>query len=160
MIFLYFLPLCLSCCLGSSPGYSCILSFRQFTEKKIPGYSNGRPKPAVHLSQFAADKESCSVEQLVSDSASVPISKNLRIYFLPSQLPMLLAMVSPCRPDYRSFRFYPPHCYQVSQAGTSTLLRIHLPPPTASDHLEFPLDFTYPTKWEQCKASPVKANAL
>ncbi len=34
MIFLYFLPLCLSCCLGSSPGDSCILSFRQFPEKK------------------------------------------------------------------------------------------------------------------------------
>jgi len=29
-------------------------------------------------------------------------------------------------------RFYPPDCYQLSQAGTSSRLRIHLPPRTAS----------------------------
>ena len=51
----------------------------------------------------------------------------------------LLALTSPCRSDDRSSRFYPPVCYQLSQAGTSSLLRNHLPPRTASKSLEFPL---------------------
>jgi hypothetical protein len=36
-------------------------------------------------------------------------------------------------------QFSPPVCCQLSQAGTSSLLRIHLPPHTASVGLEFPL---------------------
>jgi len=36
-------------------------------------------------------------------------------------------------------RFSPPVCYQLSQAGTSSLLRIHLPPHTASNDLNSPL---------------------
>ncbi len=39
----------------------------------------------------------------------------------------------------RSSRFSPPVCYQLSQAGTLSLLRNHLPPRTASTSLEFPL---------------------
>ena len=39
----------------------------------------------------------------------------------------------------RSSRFSPPDCYQLSQAGISSLLRNHLPPRTASASLEFPL---------------------
>ena len=51
----------------------------------------------------------------------------------------LLALTGPCRPSDRSSRFYPPVCYQLSQAGTSSLLRNHLPPRTASNGLESPL---------------------
>jgi len=51
----------------------------------------------------------------------------------------LLALTGPCRPGGRSSRFYPPDCYQLSQAGTSSLLRNHLPPRTASKGLESPL---------------------
>jgi hypothetical protein len=39
----------------------------------------------------------------------------------------------------RSSRFSSPVCCQLSQAGTSSLLRIHLPPHTASVGLESPL---------------------
>jgi hypothetical protein len=51
----------------------------------------------------------------------------------------LLALTGPCRSNDRSSRFYPPVCYQLSQAGTSSLLRNHLPPRTASENLESPL---------------------
>ena len=56
--------------------------------------------------------------------------------FGPCQLPANQAA--------RSFRFYPPHCYQASQAGTSSLLRNHLPPHIASVGLELPLEPSYP----------------
>lgn len=42
--------------------------------------------------------------------------------------PRRLALTSPLNLRQRSSRFYPPHCYQASQAGTSSLLRRHLPP--------------------------------
>jgi len=61
-----------------------------------------------------------------------------------------LAHNEPRRPSDGSSRFYPPDCYQLSQAGTSSLLRIHLPPRTASKGLEFPLVPSLPdpsTKW-------------
>jgi hypothetical protein len=52
-----------------------------------------------------------------------------------------------CRPrvyqDNRSFRFYPPDCYQLSSAETSSLLRDHLPPHTASLRLGSPLVLHY-----------------
>ena len=47
-------------------------------------------------------------------------------------------------PSRGSSRFSPPDCYQLSQAGTSSLLRSHLPPCTASFDLEFPLESPYP----------------
>jgi hypothetical protein len=55
-----------------------------------------------------------------------------------------LAFTSPHRPRCGSSRFYPPVCYQLSLAGTSSLLRIHLPPHTASFSLESPLAPPYP----------------
>ena len=77
-------------------------------------------------------------------------SRNLRINFLPSHPLRLLAHNEPRRPSDRSSRVYPPDCYQLSQAGISSLLRIHLPPRTASKGLEFPLVPSLPdpsTKW-------------
>ena len=71
--------------------------------------------------------------------------------FGSSQLPMNSAI--------RSFRFSPPLCYQASQAGTSSLLRTHLPPYTASLSLGSLLVPHYPL-WERCKASPVKFGPL
>ena len=62
----------------------------------------------------------------------------------------LLAFTSPCQQGDRSSRFYPPDCYQLSQAGTSSLLRNHLPPRTASESLESPLAPSLPapsTEW-------------
>ena len=59
----------------------------------------------------------------------------------------LLACISPHRPRCGSSRFSPlPTCrdYQLSQAGTSSLLRILLPPYTASLSLESPLGPPYP----------------
>ncbi len=40
----------------------------------------------------------------------------------------LLAHHRPTKHRWRSFRFSPPHCYQASLAGISSLLRDHLPP--------------------------------
>ena len=57
---------------------------------------------------------------------------------------LLLACTSPRRPRYGSSRFCPPVCYQLSQAGTSSLLRSHLPPCIASLSLESPLGHPYP----------------
>ena len=57
---------------------------------------------------------------------------------------LLLACTSPHRPRCGSSRFSPPVCYQLSQAGTSSLLRSHLPPHTASFSLESPLGPPYP----------------
>ena len=57
---------------------------------------------------------------------------------------LLLACTSPHRPRCGSSRFSPPVCCQLSQAGTSSLLRIHLPPHTASISLESPLGPPYP----------------
>ena len=85
-----------------------------------------------------------SSSSLCPARSSSTTSKNIQIYFLPSQPTRLLALANPCKPGCRSFRFYPPHCYQASLAGISSLLRIHLPPHTASDCLESPLDFSYP----------------
>src|SRR5690606_19563844 len=42
----------------------------------------------------------------------------------------LLSLTRPLNLRQRSFRFCPPRCYQASQAGTSSLLRLHLPPRT------------------------------
>jgi len=55
----------------------------------------------------------------------------------------LLAYIAPHELSRGSSRFYPPHCYQLSQAGTSSLLRSHLPPHTASFGLESPLGPPY-----------------
>lgn len=60
----------------------------------------------------------------------------LKEYFTPSQSTALLASVDPIEHYQWSSRFYPPHCYQLSQAETSSLLRVHLPPRT-NIYLEF-----------------------
>lgn len=62
----------------------------------------------------------------------------LKEHFTPSQLMVLLATINPIELNQWSFRFYPPHCYQLSQAETYSLLRVHLPPRT-NIYLEFPL---------------------
>ena len=69
----------------------------------------------------------------------VPRSGVLKMSFLPSQPGALLSTSGPCELSRRSSRFCPPVCYQLSQAGISSLLRSHLPPHTASVSLESPL---------------------
>jgi hypothetical protein len=56
----------------------------------------------------------------------------------------LLTHIGPRQLGVGSFRVSPPDCYQLSLAGTSTLLRAHLPPRTASIGLESPLEPLYP----------------
>ena len=65
--------------------------------------------------------------------------RELRINFLPSQTMPLLANIASHEPSRGSFRFYPPDCYQLSQARTLSLLRSHLPPHIVSFGLESPL---------------------
>jgi len=72
----------------------------------------------------------------------------------PSHTDMTFDQADPTASKQRSFRFYPPRCYQASLAGTSSLLRVHLPPRTRLN-LEFPLDRTA-LLTSLCKASPVK----
>ena len=131
---------------GSSPKASCILSFWAIYRIAPWGTPlNGLNQQCMfhYLPPIKCPAPSSS---LCPARSSFTTSKNIQIYFLPSHLTRLLTLASPCKPCCRSFRFYPPHCYQLSQAGTSSLLRIHLPPHTASDHLEFPLDFSYPQR--------------
>jgi hypothetical protein len=71
-------------------------------------------------------------------------SGSLQMNFLPSHDVKAFGSRRPLRTSRRSSRFSPPDCYQLSQAGTSSLLRIHLPPCTASFDLEFPLESPYP----------------
>ena len=52
--------------------------------------------------------------------------------FLPLQAAALLVTAAPNKLCCWSPRFYPPVCYQLSQAEASSLLRIHLPPHYAS----------------------------
>jgi hypothetical protein len=126
-------------CPDSSFKTICFLSLRQYTNEP-PKYSNEQPKPAVPLSQFTACKVSHPVRWLMFDvHHHILFPKNFKIYFFPSQLIMLLAFISPCKLCCKSFRFSPPDCYQLSQAGISSLLRIHLPPHTASFDLGLPL---------------------
>ena len=73
--------------------------------------------------------------------------ENLQINFIPSQLIWLLDISAPDEQAAWSFRFYPPHCYQLSKAGTSSLLRNHLPPHIASVGLELPLVPPYPCNY-------------
>ena len=116
-----------------------------------PVYSAERLPNAVPLSQFTTLK--MSLCRLVFN-AILPISaKDLQVNFIPSQLRTLLASstapANKCsRNDgkpklwtasHRSSRFYPPDGYPLSPAGTSTLLRNHLSPHTASESLESPL---------------------
>lgn len=76
---------------------------------------------------------------LCSNVHVISRSGELEMNFLPSQPWSLLGLHGPCGPGRRSSRFYPPVRYRLSQAGTSSLLRIHLPPHTASEDLESPL---------------------
>ena len=63
----------------------------------------------------------------------------------PLRIPMpLLACIGHLELGRGSSRFCPPHHYWLSLAGTSSLLRAHLPPRTASFHLESPLLLHYP----------------
>lgn len=130
-------------CLGSSSRVPCILSFRQFT-KDLPDYFPGQPKSAVPLSQFTTDKVPCSVKQLVSGTIIIHNFQKYSNILPPFTTEQAFGSEQPPQTGCGSFRFYPPHCCQASLAGTSSLLRIHLPPHTASVRLEFPLDFTYP----------------
>ena len=71
--------------------------------------------------------------------------------------------VGPCELGRCSSRFSPPDGYPLYQAGTSSLLRIHLGPHTASIHIESPLEFHYPLRThraERYEASPVTDGLL
>jgi len=65
----------------------------------------------------------------------------------------LLTLPSPLNLRQRSFRFYPPHCYQASLAGTSSLLRLHLPPHTRHA-LGFHLDACPPAELDTVPGFP------
>ena len=104
----------------------------QFTTA-FPGYFGGRPLSAEGLSRPTADSVSRSVGRLVSGVTNATASKR------PSnKLPPFAFrhgfwhITAPADACGGSSRFYPPDCYQLSEAGTSRLLRIHLPPRTAS----------------------------
>ena len=104
----------------------------QFTTA-FPGYFGGRPLSAEGLSRPTADSVSRPGGRLVSGATNATASKR------PSnKLPPFAFrhgfwhITAPAEACGGSSRFYPPDCYQLSQAGTSSLLRIHLPPRTAS----------------------------
>ena len=61
-------------------------------------------------------------------SLTLRTSSPFSCYFTPSHPQRLLARHRPTSRCWRSSRFCPPHCYQASLAGTSSLLRAHLPP--------------------------------
>jgi len=109
-----------------------------------PNTSDEQPTSAEPLPQLSANIVPHHVWWLVLDIAVASSSKNIRINFLPSQLIRLLAHISPSGLRRWSFRFCPPVCCQLSSAGTSSLLRIHLPPYTALVSLELPLEPPYP----------------
>jgi len=123
---------------GTSPGAAAFYPFGQCTTVP-PGYSDERPESAECFSPPTANKVPHLIRWLVLGNAARWASRDLRINFLPSQAVTLLACIASHEPNRGSFRFYPPDCYQLSQAGTSSLLRSHLPPHTASVGLESPL---------------------
>ena len=57
---------------------------------------------------------------------------------------MLSPFGRPRRPGSGSSRFYPPVCYQLSQAGTSSLLRVLLRPPPLRSASGLPLRLPFP----------------
>ena len=70
---------------------------------------------------------------------ATPLLKNTWLFTSPLRiLRQLLTILSPLDLRLWSFRFSPPRCYQASLAGTSSLLRAHLPPHTLPK-LELPL---------------------
>ena len=124
---------------SSIPLGQCAASF--------PNYSGEQPRKADRLSQRTAFQVPHPDEWLMFGSTLLSISENLRINFLPSQPAALLA--SPSAPANLAAGhpgFPPPDGYPLSPAGTSSLLRIHLPPHTASIRLESPLEFHYPLR--------------
>jgi len=70
-------------------------------------------------------------------------------YFIPSQSMRLLAFIDPYKLSCKSSWFYPPHCYQLSQAEIYSLLWNHLTPCTTSVNLESPLDLTLPPRTDE-----------
>ena len=98
-----------------------------------PGYFGGRPLSQRVFHNLTADSLSRPVGRLVSGltckTASKRPSNKLPPFALRHGFWHTTAPVDFCD---GSSRFYPPVCYQLSQAGTSSLLRIHLPPRTAS----------------------------
>lgn len=94
-----------------------------------PGDSFPKPRPG----------RPCSVEQFVYPPTAALLLDDAWLFTSSLRiLNRLLAALSPQDLHLWSFRFYPPHCYQASLAGTSSLLRTHLPPRTLST-LESPL---------------------
>jgi len=118
------------------------IPFGQYTTGG-PDYSGEQPESAESLSRLTADKVPHLVRWLVLNVTFQSSSNDLRISFPPSRTMQLLAYIAPHELSRGSSRFYPPHCYQLSQAGTSSLLRSHLPPHTASFGLESPLGPPY-----------------
>lgn len=109
-----------------------------------PGYSGGRPVPADPLSRSSAKKVPRPVGRLMSRIALLLVPAPFKRTSSLRTTLGLLAPDAPREPGRGSSRFFPPDCYQLSQAGTLSLLRIHLPPRTASFDLESPLESPYP----------------
>ena len=74
----------------------------------------------------------------ITPKVRFPPFTTLHIYFTPSHQTRPFELSLLLRSDSASFWFCPPHCYQLSSARTSSLLRDHLPPHTHY-HLESPL---------------------
>ena len=134
--------------------------FRAMYSSVLLRYSHGRPhnsrSPFTGDHHYRALLRQTTCAQPHAHTYLKKPSNKLRPFatamaFGSSQPPLISAI--------RSFRFSPLLCYQASQAGTSSLLRTHLPPYTASLSLGSLLVPHYPL-WERCKASPVKFGPL
>jgi hypothetical protein len=56
--------------------------------------------------------------------------RNFQVNFTPSHPADAFGLRPSPRTSHESIRFYPPHPHGLSQAESSTLLRVHLPPRT------------------------------
>ena len=98
-----------------------------------PGYFGERPLSQRDFHILTADSLSRPVGRLVSGLTIKTVSKRPSNKLPPFAFRHRFWLTAaPADFSDGSSRFYPPVCYQLSQAGTSSLLRIHLPPRTAS----------------------------
>ena len=111
-----------------------------------PRYSDERPNSADLLSRTTAENAPCPVGQLVLHQSASTDIRRLINKLHPFAINMAFGTYKSPTIKGQVIPVLPPHCYQLSQARTSTLLRDHLPPHIASISLESPLEPLYPAK--------------